>query len=360
MNRYLDPYRLPTTDPTNDAMTDESTPAIPIESHPDPVVAYALEDDAAVVTTVNDAFEATFGDLDPETVSDVLDGLPVESRSELPDALFDGDPIGTSIDGDAGETYRLRNVPVGGESGFLVVSELEATPGRQAFGLDHVAGIVSHDLRNPLDVAKAHLQAAAETGNDEHFRAVSEAHDRMEAIVRDVLTLARGRDAIDPSPQVSIEDVVESAWETVETDQATIVLDDTLPTVAADPGRIRRVFENLFRNSVEHGSTGNRTQSGDSVEHSSTTPPGRRDTAVEIRVGPLGNGFYVSDDGPGIPEDEREAVFEAGYTTLDRGTGLGLAIVERIVEAHGWEITLTDVENGGARFEVRFDRQTDG
>jgi signal transduction histidine kinase len=54
----------------------------------------------------------------------------------------------------------------------------------------------------------------------------------------------------------------------------------------------------------------------------------------------------------GIPEADREAVFEHGYATNAEGTGYGLDIVAEIVEAHGWEVTLTESEGGGARFEI--------
>jgi len=60
----------------------------------------------------------------------------------------------------------------------------------------------------------------------------------------------------------------------------------------------------------------------------------------------------VADDGVGIDEADRESLFDSGYSTKDDGTGLGLSIVERMVRAHGWEIAVTESENGGARFEI--------
>ena len=76
---------------------------------------------------------------------------------------------------------------------------------------------------------------------------------------------------------------------------------------------------------------------------------------MTITVGPLDgrHGFFVEDDGPGIPSEERETVFEYGHTTAEEGTGLGLAIVEEIAEAHGWTVSLAESETGGARFELR-------
>jgi signal transduction histidine kinase len=108
---------------------------------------------------------------------------------------------------------------------------------------------------------------------------------------------------------------------------------------------------------VEHGSTSPDSQARrDAVEHGSTGPDSDESTdcgpSVTVTVGGTDEGFYVADDGPGIPPEEREDVFDTGYTTENGGTGLGLAIVSQIVAAHGWEITITDSDSGGARFEI--------
>jgi signal transduction histidine kinase len=214
----------------------------------------------------------------------------------------------------------------------------------------------------------------------------------MERIIRDVLTLTRGDAVVDPSERVSIETAATDAWQSVDTDGAVLELTGSLPAVTADSDRVRRLFENLFRNSVEHNPTDSRTECDDSVEHGSTdnrtradsaardsdTPPpdthenregrgrgpedrspGRSDGTtpdgeVTITVGALADGFYVADDGTGIPAGEREAVFKPGYSTMDGGTGLGLPIVEQIIVAHDWNIALAAADCGGARFEIRF------
>ena len=62
-------------------------------------------------------------------------------------------------------------------------------------------------------------------------------------------------------------------------------------------------------------------------------------------------GVFIEDDGPGIPPEERERVFEKGNTTREDGSGFGLAIVERIVDAHGWDVRVAE-SDGGARFEL--------
>ncbi|MDY7081851.1 MAG: HAMP domain-containing sensor histidine kinase, partial [Halobacteria archaeon] len=118
-------------------------------------------------------------------------------------------------------------------------------------------------------------------------------------------------------------------------------------SLRADRGSLLQMFENLFRNSVEHGSTSNSTGSNDSVEHGGDK--------ITVTVGELENyeGFYVEDDGKGIPKDRQNQVLEQGYTTSDEGTGLGLSIVREIADAHGWDIEVGKSEKGGARFEVR-------
>ena len=128
---------------------------------------------------------------------------------------------------------------------------------------------------------------------------------------------------------MSLAAIVNNCWEMVDHKNAALVVDDDL-TFAVDPDRLQQLFENLFRNAIEHG--------GDNVT---------------IRIGALdGEGFYVEDDGPGIPEEKREAVFDSGFTTNRDGTGFGLAIVKEIAEAHGWTILLVDADEGGARFEI--------
>jgi signal transduction histidine kinase len=99
---------------------------------------------------------------------------------------------------------------------------------------------------------------------------------------------------------------------------------------------------------VEHGSTDDPQTTNDAERSAESADP------VRVTVGALADdrGFYVEDDGVGIPASERERVFEAGYSTADDGTGFGLRIVRDIVEAHGWSIDVTSGTDGGARFEI--------
>ena len=239
---------------------------------------------------------------------------------------------------------------------------------RQNARLERFADVLSHDLRNPLTVAQGRLRLADQECDSEHHAAIERAHDRMATLIDDLLTLARRGNGVDESEPVALRAFLERCWDTVETGDAALRV-ATDATVEADPNRLQQLFENLFRNSVEHGSTGNRPQAGDSVEHGSTgNRPQAGDSAkhgvsekadvgagVTVTVGDLPNdeGFYVEDDGSGVPEELRSKVFDFGYTDSRDGTGLGLAIVAGIADAHGWTVELDESDAGGARFEFR-------
>lgn len=334
-------------------MTDEDTVAIALDDVPDPVVVFTVRGGEPRITATNEAFESVFDSISPTaSVGTIFEQFSVVNSTGDEDPvthLIRGDTIGVYLDGVGTEgPFFARIRPSGDGTGYVIFSDLnECLDIAEAPAIDQVSSVISHDLRNPLDVAKAHLRAARETGDSEHFDAVANAHERMEQIIRDVLTITRDSTAVDPSKQVSIETAAHDAWKSVDTEGATLHVEDGLPTVTADPDRVRRLFENLFRNSVEHGSNVDE-QSGDRTQE---TDP---ESGATITVGALERGFYVSDDGAGIPSEDREQVFKPGYSTREGGTGLGLAIVERIVAAHGWNLTLTTAANGGARFEIRF------
>lgn len=190
------------------------------------------------------------------------------------------------------------------------------------------AGVISHDLRNPLNVAEGSLELAREENDSEHLDAVASAHGRMKTLIDDLLTLAReGEEMADEEP-VDLDGLIENCWRNVDTAEATLVA-KTDRTVRADRSRLAQLLENIIRNAVEHG--------GDDVT---------------FTAGELEDGFYIQDDGPGIPEDEWDDVFEPGYSTAEDGTGFGLSIVRQVAHAHDWGLRVTDSAEGGARFEI--------
>ncbi|KAB1188269.1 MULTISPECIES: response regulator [Haloferax] len=221
---------------------------------------------------------------------------------------------------------------------------------RQNDRLEEFASVVSHDLRNPLNVAKGFVELARDENDLTYLDRALDGVTRMDTLLNDVLTLARQGRKVGETDSVAIERVAERAWMAVDTGtNAVLVVEDGLGTTPADEGRLQQAFENLFRNAVEHSSTGSHASHDNGAEHGPTTS----DVNIVVRVGPTSTGFYVADDGPGIPEEKREIVFEHGHTTSESGSGFGLSIVESIVEAHGWELSVTPPEPdlGGARFE---------
>jgi PAS domain S-box-containing protein len=194
--------------------------------------------------------------------------------------------------------------------------------------LKEFTDILSHDLRTPLSIIDGHLAMFQETSDERHLTTIQETTDRMERLVEDLLRVAKQGQVVDDPEPTDVDGVLGVARGGAFPESATLNY-DPVRTVVADRDRLVQVFTNLLRNSAEHG--------GDEVT---------------VRVGPCQNGFYVEDDGPGIPEDSRDEVFDHGYTTLADGTGYGLSVVRSIVGAHGWDISVVGTERAGARFEV--------
>ncbi|PSQ40471.1 hypothetical protein BRD14_08340 [Halobacteriales archaeon SW_5_68_122] len=342
-------------------------------------------------TVEPDGFQAI-----PDTVAAGWGGDPAQERFGLGayiggKVVVDDELYGTLCF--ASEEPRERPFSEAGRMLVRVVSRwvsYELERHRQQTDLQHTndrlegfASVVSHDLRNPLTVAKGHLELAREKHDDEDLAAVDGALNRMETLIEDLLTLAQEGEAVTDLEDVRLGDLCEDCWRTVRTAGATLRVEST-GEIRADPDRLKQLLENLFRNAVEHGSTsppsharedavkhgftGSRPEADDAgsenasepsvadapddaVEHGSTDSEDG-EPEVTITVGDLKDGFYVADDGSGIPEVDREKVFESGFSTSEEGTGFGLAIVEEIATGHGWEIRATESEAGGARFEI--------
>ncbi|WP_132060115.1 ATP-binding protein [Halorussus amylolyticus] len=197
--------------------------------------------------------------------------------------------------------------------------------------LESFASMLAHELRNPLSIAQIYLQSAAD-GDETAADEVEGALDRIEEMIEILLVTARKSEAQVEWESVALREVATEAWADLKLETATLDI-ETDRVIRADPVHLRHLLENLFKNSVEHG-----------------------DPEVTIRVGDLDDsggptGFYVEDDGSGIPVEARETVFDAGYTTDAGGIGLGLTFVARLAETYDWDCTVTESEAGGARFE---------
>ncbi|WP_267641007.1 PAS domain S-box protein [Haloarchaeobius amylolyticus] len=319
------------------------------ENVPDPAVSYVFDASGTMqVRAVNSAFEDVMGYDEATVVGEDLDEFiipPAQAReaADFNEELMAGNSLHTEVRRETAngvQDFLLHGVPVAlGERsvfGFAIYTdtteqkERERQLRRQNERLDEFAGIVSHDLRNPLTVARGHCDLLAAEYEHESLEDLEWALDRMEALIDDVLTLARkGKSVEDPEP-VRFDRVVRSAWAGCDTPRSDLVLAEAFPPVLADGERLRALFENLFRNAMEHAVTDERD-------------------GVTVTVQQHPRGFAVADDGPGIDQADVDVVFEQGYTTAADGTGFGLAIVEDIVEAHDWSVCIDEAADG-ARF----------
>jgi PAS domain S-box-containing protein len=199
--------------------------------------------------------------------------------------------------------------------------------------LERLSAVLSHDLRDPLNTAMATTTLArAEADGDivERLDDLESIHTRMETLIQGVLALTQGLSDIESAP-VSLTEAGHEAWRTARTagdaSGATLSVEAD-GVVTADGAHLQRLLENLFGNAVHHAGP-----------------------EVSVTFGTTADGFYVADDGPGIPPEQRERVFERGVTG-GNGTGLGLDIVSEVAGAHGWTVDVGESDAGGARFDV--------
>jgi PAS domain S-box-containing protein len=289
-------------------------------------------------------------------------GLSAKSLRESPTSWFDAvhpddrdrvaEAMAAEHSGAYDEKYRIlrpdgdvrwvhnRGIPVHNETGDVYrhvgittdVTEYktrEADLERKNYALEEFTSVVSHDLRTPLTVIGGRLELARQECKSDHLYAASEALERGWDLIEDLLMLTRDGLVVGEMEAVTLSEVIDSCWADLGTDKATLTV-LTEQVVTADRERLRQLIENIVGNAVEHGGEG-----------------------VYIAIGDLDNGFYIEDDGPGIPEEKRRAAVEPGYSTSETRTGLGLAIVRRIAEGHGWRFDVTASTGGGARFELR-------
>ena len=307
-----------------------------------------LGDDPVVGAAVDDALETS-----PELLGKYRglndDTERTQAVIEQDDRFFDVQlsPLYDSRDALVGRVFLVHEITEQKER----QRELE----RRNQQLDQFAAVLSHDLRNPLNVASGRLALARERNDPEEFDRVEAAHDRMSTLIDEVLAFARDEQTTD-SVELQLSALAEAAWGHVDTGSATLQV-GTDRVVLGDRDQLLQLFENVFRNSVEHGSTSSRTGADDSVADG--TASGRAEAeaaagggAVTIRVDATPDGFTISDDGPGVPPEKREAVFTHGVTSSESGTGLGLAIVQHVVESHGWAVEMAESRSGGAKLVV--------
>jgi two-component system, OmpR family, sensor histidine kinase KdpD len=206
---------------------------------------------------------------------------------------------------------------------------------------------VSHDLKGPLAGILGAMQTIRRddvlhlTGDEREalYQVIEHSGKKMNRLIDDLLDL----DRIDRGkvlPQRKPTDVGALARRVVEessqlAEHPVRVRADAV-MVGVDPGKVERVVENLLVNAARH------------------TPPG---TAVQVEITARSDGveLIVEDDGPGVPDELKEALFEPfrqGEESSGRGMGIGLSLVQRFAELHGGTASIEDAETGGARFVV--------
>lgn len=206
---------------------------------------------------------------------------------------------------------------------------------------------VSHDLRTPLTsiiAAGAALDSPSVTPEERHelSEAVVGEGQRLSRLVANLLDVSRLESGSAPPrrEEVDLGGVLEAARESLgaSPEQVRLAIDPDLPFLLADPAQLERAFANLIENGVRHGG-------GRQVLVRSRQSGGR----VVVRV---------VDQGSGIPERERERIFEPFYRREGerdgQGSGLGLAIARGFIEANGGEIAVESVPGQGSTFVVAF------
>ncbi|GGL39711.1 hypothetical protein GCM10009037_24330 [Halarchaeum grantii] len=269
-----------------------------------------------------------------------------EQKAEMREAIDDAEPVTVELRNyrNNGELFwnRVSIAPLLGENeeldyfvGFQQdVTERRAVQERNEEWIQTIqelGGVLAHDVQTPLDVIRGRLELARDTGDVEHLEDAEAALDRVEVLTEDLAEVMQTGELVNEKTSVDVSRLVRHIWRTLDVGDASLEVDTDIPEVYADEKALRRMCENLLGNSLEHG------------EEDVTVHVGRLDEEP---------GFYVEDDGPGIPQEDREDVFMPGFTTKEDGTGFGMVSVAQIVAAHGWQIRIRDGIDGGTRFEI--------
>ena len=225
----------------------------------------------------------------------------------------------------------------------LAEARVQLARSEQLAVIGELSAAVAHGIRNPLAGIRlaAQLGLEATTGADpvrESFEDVLGAVDKLEAQVRGILDFARPFEPhLEPLELPALaRSVLDAVAARLEASSVTVALDlpPSLPRVFADPAHLAQAMQELLGNAID------------------AMPQGGRVT-IDARVGGGNPGVVrigVQDEGPGVPPEVRDRIFQLFMTTKSRGTGVGLAVVRKIMERHGGCVTLDPSVSRGARF----------
>lgn len=233
--------------------------------------------------------------------------------------LVDGSPVGVG-DRTVGRTLLFTDVTA------LETARRELD--RQNAQLDELAEAVTHELRNPLNVALGSLGDAAAASDEtvrDAVRTARAANERMVDIVDDLRTMTRYGKSVGERTETALAPVVREAWDGVDAPESTLSVDGSA-TVVVDPGRFVEMCERTFAFCLDRGATA-------------------------VTVQPTPDGFGVETNCAPVGPDAAEALFEYGQqaATDDR---MGLALVGTLAAAQGWSVRI-DTEAPCLRFEFR-------
>jgi signal transduction histidine kinase len=259
------------------------------------------------------------------------------------DAIRMADDVGTVVD-------RLQQ------------SQLEVLRAEQIAALGHLAAGLAHELRNPLTAMKILVQKAAKgrpaNGLTDRDLAVLEAETtRLERSLQTFLDFARP-----PTLEKWLGDAREAIQQTLELVRARAEgqcvqiccdLADRPLMIEADHEQLRQLFLNLLCNALDTlpqgGSIRITAVESEPVAGQSAEPASRQCANPSMSWITI----KIADNGPGVPKDLGDRIFEPYVSTKDTGTGLGLAICRRIVHSHGGDIVASNTAESGAVFTVR-------
>ena len=222
---------------------------------------------------------------------------------------------------------------------------------RHARSLEQLAAGVAHEIRNPITAAKSLVQQMGEDPRSKEtlsYANVALAElDRVERSISHLLRFAREEDLA--LSDVRLCDVVDSALATFADRAGRLAVKvereiDSEGPLRGDAEKLRRVVINLVGNAF------------DALEQAAPPDPRVRVLAGENLAGDL-VWLRVRDNGPGMPPELRERIFDPFYTSKQGGTGLGLALTRKIVEAHGGQIEVSSAAGGGTEFIVTLPRR---
>ena len=222
----------------------------------------------------------------------------------------------------------------------LIQAEKLAVVGKLAAG-------VAHSIRNPLTSVKMRLFSlgralALTTTQKEDFNVISEEIRNIDTIVQNFLEFSRPpklrKQKISPSEVVDLVlQLLQHRLESYEV-EVDLIREDRLPLVQTDPEQLKEVLVNIIVNACEAMGNGGKITIEEEVRYRDALTQG-----VSIRI---------TDNGPGVPEEIRDRIFDPFFTDKDEGSGLGLSIAARIIEEHGGRLNLVSTDGEGACFVI--------